>query len=96
MTKPDLPSPFSQVSPDTPFFKFINVLRSKCNLKQVGKGNAKADTNTFNYRFTGKDSRMFLHNFMFLIDVLECGAPGKAKIFLEILPGRSNFSFLMF
>jgi hypothetical protein len=28
---------------------------------------------SFDYRFTGKDSRMFLHNFMLLIAVLEEG-----------------------
>ena len=84
MTKPHLPSSFSQVSPDTSFFKFIDILRSKCNLNRLAKviikwydDNANADTSTFNYRFTGKDSRMFLHNFMFLIDVLESGASGE-------------------
>ena len=91
MTKPNLPSSFSQVSPDTPFFTFIDVLRSKCYLNRLAKviikwydDNANADTNTFYYRFTGKDSRMFLHNFMLVIDVLESGASGKAAKLLHV------------
>ena len=46
--------------------------------------NAKTDARTFNYRFTGKDSRMFLHNFMFLINVLENGVSGKAAELLHV------------
>ena len=35
------------------------------------KGNGKE----FDYGFTGKDSGMFLHNFIYLIDVLEKNSP---------------------
>ena len=91
MCKPHLSTSFSQVPPETPFFKFIDVLRSKCNLNRLAKriirwydDNAKTDARTFNYRFTGKDSRMFLHNFMFLINVLENGASGKAAELLHV------------
>ena len=56
MSKPNLPTSFSQVPPKTPLFKFIDALRSKCSLNRLAN------------RFTGKDSQMFLHNFMFLID----------------------------
>jgi hypothetical protein len=93
MSKPHLSTSFSQVPPETPFFKFIDVLRSKCNLNRLAKriirwydDNAKTDARTFNYRFTGKDSRMFLHNFMFLINVLENGVSGKAAELLHVHP----------
>ena len=93
MSKPNLSTcfSFSQVPPETPFFKFINVLRSKCNLNRLAKriirwynDNANTQGKTFDYRFTGKDSRMFLHNFMFLIDVLEDGASSKAAQLLHV------------
>ena len=37
MSKPNLPTSFSQVPPETPFSKFIAVLRSKCNLNRLVK-----------------------------------------------------------
>ena len=37
MSKPNLPTSFSQVPPETPFSKFIAVLRSKCNLNRLAK-----------------------------------------------------------
>ncbi|XP_028410772.1 uncharacterized protein LOC114533453 [Dendronephthya gigantea] len=81
----------TNVLPETPFYKFVNVLRSKCNLNRLAKRiirwydeNAKLDGMTFNYRFTGKDSRMFLHNFMFLIDVLENGVSGITSNILHV------------
>jgi hypothetical protein len=68
---------FAQVPSTSLFFKYFETLRSKCFLSRLSKkvirwfnetrGNGKA----FEYRFTGKDSRMFLHNFMFLIDLVE-------------------------
>ena len=79
-------SSFKQVSPNTPFFKYIEALRGKCKLSRLAKrvirwyddnGNGGKD---FEYRFTGKDSRMFLHNFMFLIDLLEKSVPAKSEI----------------
>ena len=93
MSKPNLSAcfSFSQVPPETPFFTFINILRSKCNLNRLVKkiirwynDNANAQGNTFDYRFTGKDFRMFLHNFMFLIDVLEDGVSGKVVQFMAV------------
>ena len=68
---------FSKVPHTSPFFLYIDTLRSKCCLSRLAKKVQKwfNDTNgkgkDFDYRFTGKDSRLFLHNFMFLIDVLE-------------------------
>ncbi|CAB4007440.1 Hypothetical predicted protein [Paramuricea clavata] len=35
MSKPHLSTSFSQVPPETPLFKFIDVLRSKCNLNRL-------------------------------------------------------------
>ena len=37
MSKPNLPTSFSQVPPETPFSKFIAVLRSKSNLNRLAK-----------------------------------------------------------
>jgi hypothetical protein len=37
MSKPNLPTSFSQVPPKTPLFKFIDALRSKCNLNRLAK-----------------------------------------------------------
>jgi hypothetical protein len=86
MSKPNLP--ISQVPPKTPLFKFIDALRSKCSLNRLAKRIIRwYDENavsTFTYRFTGKDSQMFLHNFMFLIDVLENGVSGKAGELLHV------------
>jgi hypothetical protein len=76
-------SSFSQVPMDTPFFQFVDALRSKCNLKRLAKKVIRwynengMNRKEFDYRFTGRDSRMFLHNFMFLIDVLEKSIKGK-------------------
>ena len=74
---------FSQVPKDTPFFQFIEALRSKCKLKRLAKkviswyNENGMNRKEFDYRFTGRDSRMFLHNFMFLIDVLEKSIKGR-------------------
>lgn len=68
---------FNQVPSNSVFFNYVETLRSKCSLSRLAKKvirwstETKGDSKEFNYRFTGKDSRMFLHNFMFLIDLLE-------------------------
>ena len=36
----------------------------------------------FHDRFTGKDFRMFVHNFMFLVDGLEDGTEGQCALFI--------------
>ena len=55
MSKPNLPTSFSQVLPETPFHKFIDVLRSRCNLNRLAKiiirwydDNTTTDAKTFN------------------------------------------------
>ena len=76
-------SSFLQVPKDTPFFQFVEALRSKCKLKRLAKKVIRwYDENgmsrkEFECRFTGRDSQMFLHNFMFLVDVLEKSIKGK-------------------
>jgi len=79
-------SSFANLPPSSPFVTYVETLRSKCNLARVAnkvvrwfddsKGTGSA---SFDYRFNGKDSRMFLHNFMFLIDLIEEGAVGKSQ-----------------
>ena len=72
------------------FFRYVCTLRSKCSLSRLGKKVRKWFNKTgrkgkdFDYRFTGKDSRLFLHNFMFLIDVLEQVSTGMGKKVLHI------------
>ena len=79
-------SSFKQVPPNTPLFKYVETLRGKCKLTRLAKriirwyddyGNRGKD---FDYRFTGKDSRLFLYNFMFLVDLLEKITPDKSEI----------------
>ena len=79
-------SSFKQVPPNTPLFKYVETLRGKCKLTRLAKriirwyddyGNCGKD---FDYRFTGKDSRLFLYNFMFLVDLLEKITPDKSEI----------------
>jgi hypothetical protein len=41
-----------------------------------------AKGNDFAYWFTGKDSRMFLHNFMYVIDILEGAAKSRQGLFI--------------
>ena len=78
-------SSFSQVPPKCLFFKYVETLRTKCKLNRLAKkvvrwfNDTGANGKDFDYRFTGKDSRMFLH-FMFLVDVLEGGAKGQSAL----------------
>ena len=69
-------SSFSQVSPNSPFGKYIMTMRTRCLLSRLAKQiirwfeDTKAEGKEFDYRFTGKDSTLFLHNFMILISCL--------------------------
>ena len=60
----------SGVPRDSPFPKFVQALKSKCQLSRLANkvtrwfNETKADGKDFEYRFTGRDSRMFLHNFI--------------------------------
>jgi hypothetical protein len=65
---------FSQVLASSPFGRYIYTM---CNLTRLAKqivrwfNETKAEGKQFDYRFTGKDSRLFLQNFMFLISCVE-------------------------
>jgi hypothetical protein len=68
---------FSQVSASSPFGRYIYTMKCKCNLTRLAKqivrwfNETKCEGKQFDYRFTGKDSRLFLQNFMFLIFCVE-------------------------
>ena len=68
---------FNQVRSNSVLFNYVETLRSKCSLSRLAKKVIRWFTKTkgsgkeFDYRFTGKDSQMILHNSMFLIDLLE-------------------------
>ena len=71
-------SNFKAVPCSSAFYKFICVLKQKCQLSRLANkiihwfNETKAKGSEFSYRFTGRDSRMFLHNFMYLVsDCLE-------------------------
>ena len=46
---------------------------------------ARSSGKEFDYRFTGKDSRLFLYNFMFLISVAEDAASGQDHFHLHFI-----------
>ena len=69
---------FEAVPCSSVFYKFICVLKQKCQLSHLANkiihwfNETKVKGSKFNYRFTGRDSWMFLHNFMYLMsDCLE-------------------------
>ena len=72
---PDSVKCFSEIQINPPFVKYVSVMKSKCHLSRLGHKilrwfNETQAKKIFDYRFTGKDSRIFLHNFMFLIDLV--------------------------
>ena len=77
----------SEVPSDSPFSKFVRALKSKCQLSRLANkvtrwfNETKADGKDFEYRFTGRDSRMYLHNFMHLIVSLESPADTARQTF---------------
>jgi len=68
---------FSQVPSTSCFFKYVDAMRTKCNLSRLAKriikwfDESRTSGRIFDYRFTGRDSRFFLHNFMFLISSVD-------------------------
>lgn len=68
---------FSQVPSNSPIARYVNEMKTKCGLSRLAKrivrwfNETKSDGKPFDYRCTGKDSRGFLHNFMYLIAVVE-------------------------
>ncbi|CAB4011121.1 Hypothetical predicted protein, partial [Paramuricea clavata] len=72
-----------EVPSTSPFHKYIDAMRTKCNLRRLANKiirwfNENRDSK-FDYRFTGKDSRCFLQNFMFLIAAMEPFLKDKTK-----------------
>ncbi|XP_031550490.1 uncharacterized protein LOC116287922 [Actinia tenebrosa] len=77
-------SSFSKLPSHSKLVRYVETLRTKCNLPRVAKKVIKwfedsknSQKDKFDYRFTGKDSRMFLHNFMFLFEIIEEGSDGQ-------------------
>jgi len=92
---------FSKISRQSPFARLIHNLKTQSNLPRLAKkimkwfdereGNAKS----FEYSFTGQESRRFLHNFMYMISATEAGnsssqASMKLHIFGFAIPSLSN------
>ena len=78
---------FSQVLPNATLKKNVETLRSKCKLNRLARvvmwfNDTGTNGKDFHHRFTGKDFRIFLHNFMFLVDGLEDGAEGQCALLI--------------
>ncbi|CAB4017352.1 Hypothetical predicted protein, partial [Paramuricea clavata] len=74
---------FLQVPSTSSFHKYIDAMRTKCNVRRLANKiirwfNENRDSK-FDYRYTGKDSRCFLQNFMFLIAAMEPFLKDKTK-----------------
>ena len=85
-------SSFDQVQSSSRFGVYVETLQTKCQLPRLAKrvikwfNESKGNSSkAFDYRFTGKDSRLFLHNFMFLVDVVEARARGRQQESLHVL-----------
>lgn len=71
---------FSKIPSNSPFAKYINAMKTKCKHSRLANkivrwfNETGANGKAFDYRFTGKDSRLFLQNFMYLIDAVEPSA----------------------
>ena len=87
----DAANSFSQVPTNSPFKKYSVALRS-CNLSKLANmlnrwfDDTKVSGKDSDYRFTRKDSRLLLLNFMSLISVVEPDAqPGRSRTKLHVL-----------
>jgi hypothetical protein len=66
----------------------VEILRTKCHLQRLAKKIIRWFNETggkgkeFDYRFTGKDSRLFSQNFMYIIDILESSAKSHQAVLL--------------
>ena len=69
---------FNSIPVGCPFTTLVSCLRQKAQLGRLAKKivkwfqETKGKGKQFEYRFTGRDSRLLLHNFMFLIEAVEC------------------------
>jgi hypothetical protein len=68
---------FSKIPGSSPFARYVNAMKTKCKLSRLANrivrwfNETGANGKAFDYCFTGKDSRLFLQNFMYLIDAVE-------------------------
>ena len=66
---------YKDIPPDCIFKKYMTVLRNvvRANrvFKKVRKWFNEGRTNEFSYRFTGKDTKLFCHKFMYLVKALD-------------------------
>jgi hypothetical protein len=82
---------FSLVPTNSPFKRYILTLRNYHLTRLANKltrwfDETNASGKEFDYRFTGKDSQLFLLNIMSFISVVESTAkPGREKTFLHII-----------
>ena len=71
---------FSKIPASSPFARYVNAMKTKCKLSPLANrivrwfNETGANGKAFDYRFTGKDSRLFLQNFMYLIDAVKQGS----------------------
>ena len=78
---------FDQVPSSAPSSRLVNCLQKTAKSPRLAKkvrrwfNETNASGNDFQYRFTGQDSRMFLHNFMLVIDSLTQPADSEKQIF---------------
>lgn len=69
-------SMFENVPINCPFSNFVNALQTTCHLSRLASkvirwfNEIKAEGKLFDYRFTGGESCMLLHNFTYLIESL--------------------------
>ena len=68
---------FCKVGNQSPFARLIHNLKTQSNLSRLAKkimkwfDESKGNAKSFDYRFTGQESRRFLHNFMYMISAIE-------------------------
>jgi hypothetical protein len=76
---------FSQLQSTSAFAKYVHTMKTKCQMSRLANkimkwfNECRSDGKRFDYRFTGKDSRLFLHNFMFLIAAVNPSAQAGSK-----------------
>ena len=79
---------FDHVPQAAPLYKLVTCLQKKARLSRLAKkvirwfNDTKGSGKDFQYRFTRQDSRMFLHNFMFVIDALKLTSDSEKQTFL--------------
>ena len=76
---------FDQVPKSAPFSRLVTCLQKTAKLSRLAKkvknwfNETQGSGNDFQYRFAGQDSRMFLHNFMLVIDALKQPADSEKQ-----------------